>query len=176
MPEPPHRRGQALVEFAVAVPILILLVAGVLELGRGYAYSLAVSDAARDGARYVAGKTAISNGPGLPGPPPLATQGMCNLIKADLAATTGNVICPVVVGRSAFPPALPWTSPADFPRPAGGQAVVAVFCGTSIDCRGATNRFYKTKVDVVVYFGFNDLNLFGGAIVLSGSGRETTSW
>ncbi len=47
-------QGQALVEFAIALPILILVVAGVLELGRGYSYAVAVSDAARDGARYVA--------------------------------------------------------------------------------------------------------------------------
>ncbi|MEA2656772.1 MAG: TadE-like protein, partial [Chloroflexota bacterium] len=46
-------RGQALVEFAIALPILMLLVAGVLELGRGYGYAIATSDAARDGARFV---------------------------------------------------------------------------------------------------------------------------
>ena len=57
--------AQALVEFAIALPILILLVAGVLELGRGYSYAVATSDAARDGARYVSGKTATTNGPGL---------------------------------------------------------------------------------------------------------------
>src|SRR2546425_8499492 len=88
-------QGQALVEFAIALPILILVVAGVLELGRGYSYAVAVSDAARDGARYVAGKTATTNGPGI--------TAMCNLIKADLAAVTTNVSCatqaPVVPPR-----------------------------------------------------------------------------
>jgi len=54
-------RGQALVEFAIAVPILVLLVAGVLELGRGYTFAVATSDAARDAARYVAGKTSTTN-------------------------------------------------------------------------------------------------------------------
>src|SRR5712692_5653371 len=53
-------QAQALVEFAIALPILILVVAGVLELGRGYSYAVAVSDAARDGARYVAGKTVVA--------------------------------------------------------------------------------------------------------------------
>src|ERR1700682_6782374 len=70
-------RGQALVEFAISVPILVLLVAGTLELGRGYTFAIATSDAARDGARYVAGKTSTTNGPGL--------TNMCSLIKADLA-------------------------------------------------------------------------------------------
>ena len=60
-----RNRAQALVEFAIALPILILLVAGVLELGRGYSYAVATSDAARDGARAAAGKTATTNGPGV---------------------------------------------------------------------------------------------------------------
>ena len=43
----------------------MLLVAGVLELGRGYVYAIATSDAARDAARYAAGKTTVTDGPGL---------------------------------------------------------------------------------------------------------------
>ena len=58
MSDPRRPRGQALVEFAIALPILILLVAGVLELGRGYAVAVSTSDAARDGARYAAAKAA----------------------------------------------------------------------------------------------------------------------
>ncbi|MEA2656720.1 MAG: hypothetical protein QOI23_2085, partial [Chloroflexota bacterium] len=27
-----------------------------------------------------------------------------------------------------------------------------------------------------VYYGFNDLNLFGGRITITGSSRTTTSW
>jgi Flp pilus assembly protein TadG len=48
--------GQALPEFAIIAPVLILLIMGILDFGRGiYAYS-AVSNAARMGAR-----TAIVN-------------------------------------------------------------------------------------------------------------------
>src|SRR5216684_1749227 len=118
----PHGRtqGQALVEFAIALPILILLVAGVLELGRGYSYAVAVSDAARDGARYVAGKTATTNGPGIPA--------MCNLVKADLFWVTPIVrfATPVIV--------VPPRPGVDDAFPVGGQAVVAVYCGASADC------------------------------------------
>src|SRR6266581_8790769 len=84
--------GQALVEFAVALPILILLVAGVLELGRGYSYAVATSDAARDGARYVSGKTATTNGPGIPA--------MCDVIKADLVAVSSSVSCATQVAHA----------------------------------------------------------------------------
>jgi len=159
----PRGRGQALVEFAIALPILILLVAGVLELGRGYAYAVATSDAARDGARYVAGKTAITSGPGL--------VAMCGLIRADLAAVTSTVSCPTLVGHTP-----PFVSGTDFAAPAGGQAVVAVYCGTSINCMGTPNPRYQSEIDVYVYYGFNDLNLFGGRITISGSSRTTTSW
>ncbi len=45
-------RGQAMVEFALVLPIIILIVVGVVDLGRAiYAYSV-ISNAAREGARY----------------------------------------------------------------------------------------------------------------------------
>src|SRR5256886_10183159 len=74
-----------MVEFALALPILMLLAAGTIEVGRGYQFGVATSDAARDGARYVAGKTATTNGPGL--------ANMCSLVTGDLAAVTSNVVC-----------------------------------------------------------------------------------
>src|SRR5437667_11866290 len=86
-------RGQALVEFALALPILIVLVAGVLEMGRGYSFSVATSDAARDAARHVAGKTATTNGPGL--------AAMCSLDTADHAAMTINVSCPTLYNNTS---------------------------------------------------------------------------
>src|SRR5256885_15836213 len=78
-----RERGQALVEFAIALPVLIILVAGMLELGRGYAFAVETSDAARDGARLVAGKTASTNGPGL--------AAMCSIVTPDLPAVTNSV-------------------------------------------------------------------------------------
>jgi Flp pilus assembly protein TadG len=155
--------AQALVEFAIALPILMLLVAGVLELGRGYGYAIATSDAARDGARHVAGKTALTNGPGL--------TSMCSIITADLTAVTTNISCPTLVAHAP-----PFVSGTDYSNPTGGQAVVVVYCGTSVDCRGTPNPQFQSRIDVWVYYGFNDLNLFGGRITISGSSRTTTSW
>jgi len=156
-------RGQALVEFAIALPILIVLVAGVLELGRGYGYAIATSDAARDAARYVAGKTSLTDGPGL--------ASMCSLVTADLAAVTTNISCPTLVGHTP-----PFVSGTDYTKPTGNQIVVAVYCGSSVDCRGTPNPLYQSRIDVYVYYGFNDLNLLGGNITISGSSRTTTSW
>ncbi|WP_430332001.1 TadE/TadG family type IV pilus assembly protein [Rhodococcus sp. ACT016] len=46
--------GAAAVEFALVVPILITLVLGIIEFGRGYNVQNAVSAAAREGVRVMA--------------------------------------------------------------------------------------------------------------------------
>jgi Flp pilus assembly protein TadG len=154
-----------MVEFAISVPILVLLVAGTIELGRAYAFAIATSDAARDGARYVAGKTSTTNGPGL--------AAMCSMIKADLTAIVApaNVSCPTQVTHAP-----PFIATVDYAKPAAGQAVVVVYCGSSANCTGAVTTLYQSEVDVYVYYGFSDLNLLGGGITISGSSRATTSW
>ncbi|HKC19421.1 MAG TPA: TadE/TadG family type IV pilus assembly protein [Candidatus Dormibacteraeota bacterium] len=157
------RKGQALVELALALPILIVLIAGVLELGRGYSFAVETSDAARDAARYVAGKTTTTNGPGL--------ASMCSLVSADLAAVTSNVTCPTQVNHAP-----PFVAGVDYTKPVAGQAVVAVYCGTSANCSGSVQTLYQSEVDVYVYYGFSDLNVLGGGITISGSSRATTSW
>jgi Flp pilus assembly protein TadG len=157
------RRGQALVELALALPILIVLVAGVLEMGRGYAFATETSDAARDAARYVAGKVSTTNGPGL--------AAMCSLVTADLAAVTTNVVCPTQVMHAP-----PFVAGTDFTNPVAGQAVVAVYCGASSNCSGSAQTLYQSEVDVSVYYGFSDLNVLGGGITIAGSSRATTSW
>ena len=44
-------RGQALVEFAIVFPLLMLLVIGIIEFGRAWNAHQVVTDAAREGAR-----------------------------------------------------------------------------------------------------------------------------
>ena len=157
------RTGQALVELAISLPVLVVLVAGVLEMGRGYAFAIATSDAARDAARHVAGKTSTTNGPGL--------AAMCSLITADLASTTSNISCATQVNHAP-----PFVAGTDYTRPVAGQAVVAVYCGTSVDCTGSVTTLYQSEVDVYVYYGFSDLNILGGGITIQGSSRATTAW
>jgi Flp pilus assembly protein TadG len=43
-------RGQGLVEFALAVPVLLLLLLGIADLGRAFYYSSAIAAAAHNGA------------------------------------------------------------------------------------------------------------------------------
>lgn len=46
-------RGQSLVEFALALTFLILIVFGVLDLGRAFHILIAITNASREGARYL---------------------------------------------------------------------------------------------------------------------------
>jgi Flp pilus assembly protein TadG len=151
-----------MVEFAITLPILILLVAGVLELGRGYVFAIATSDAARDGARYAAGKTSATNGPGV--------AAICSLVTADLKAIASTVSCPLACAK--VPPLVA----SDCTAPAAGQAEVVVYCAASLDCIGPVTSVVNSEVYVYVFYGFSDLNLLGGGITITGSSRAITSW
>lgn len=45
-------RGQSLVEVALAMPVLILILVGILDLGRAYFTYVTIADAAAEGAAY----------------------------------------------------------------------------------------------------------------------------
>jgi hypothetical protein len=53
-----HRRkaekGQSLVEVAMLLPLLLIMLAGILDLGRAYMTLVAIKDAAAEGASYAA--------------------------------------------------------------------------------------------------------------------------
>ena len=44
--------GQSLAEFALILPLLLLIVMGIFDLGRGIFYYSTIQNAAREGARY----------------------------------------------------------------------------------------------------------------------------
>lgn len=46
--------GQAMVEFALVLPILLILVGGIIDFGWLYYNKIALNNAAREGARYAA--------------------------------------------------------------------------------------------------------------------------
>jgi Flp pilus assembly protein TadG len=53
-PKRDRTRGQSLVEFALLFPILIMLLLGIMDLGRAYYALVALNDAAEEGAMYAA--------------------------------------------------------------------------------------------------------------------------
>ena len=70
-------RGQALVEFALIVPVLFLIIFGIIEAGRFIFYYHSLNNAIREGVRYaiVHGSNARD---GCPSGPPHATSPSCD--------------------------------------------------------------------------------------------------
>lgn len=52
MNDPRRQKGQSLVEAALILPILLLLLVGVVDLGRAMSTKIALTNASREGARY----------------------------------------------------------------------------------------------------------------------------
>jgi Flp pilus assembly protein TadG len=55
-------RGQSLVEFAITLPILLLIMVGILDLGRVYFAYISLTNAAREGARWGAAHPTDNSG------------------------------------------------------------------------------------------------------------------
>ena len=47
-------RGAAMVEFAIVLPVLLLILMGIIEFGRAYNAQVSIQAAAREGARELA--------------------------------------------------------------------------------------------------------------------------
>jgi len=88
--------GQELIEFALVVPLLMLILFGVLDLGRAFYASITIANAAREGARYAMfypGDTAGIR---------MATEREAQNSGVDLtdpAKATIDVGCPLGCGR-----------------------------------------------------------------------------
>lgn len=46
------RRGQSLLEFALILPVLVIVLVGIFDLGRAFFALITINNAAREGARY----------------------------------------------------------------------------------------------------------------------------
>lgn len=102
-----RRSGSALLELAVAMPILLMLVVGTVDFGRVYYKGMAVAQAARAGAEYAAQSVAKS----------IDTTGVRtaaeNSVSSDLTLTDGDIslsrTCECATDAGAFSA----TSPAN---------------------------------------------------------------
>lgn len=90
------QRGVALVEFAIIMPMLIMLMLGLMELGRFTYYSILVGNAARAGAMYGAqGDQYVTD-----------TDGMTDTAKADAQSlsaitSTATQVCSCWTGTTS---------------------------------------------------------------------------
>ena len=113
-PRPHHRhpRGQALVELAIILPVLLLLVVAAIDLGRLFYAQIAVEGAAREGALYAAvladDPTAFQNGAPCD---PATNKVMCRVVNeaaggfvtvshADVARSCNPVSCAAGLGNT----------------------------------------------------------------------------
>jgi Flp pilus assembly protein TadG len=99
------RSGQALVEFALVMPLLLLFLVGIIEFGRGWNVHQVITDAAREAAR----KCVIYD--------PATTQAQVeNTAKNAMAAVGINTAPPVAITVTGF----------NQPQPTGTACTVTI--------------------------------------------------
>lgn len=85
--------GQSLVEFALAMPLLLVILLGVADLGRAFYYTSAIANAARAGAAYAA-----LNGPSTTAASVAAKA--CN--ETGFTSYSASPTCPGLDATTAF--------------------------------------------------------------------------
>jgi Flp pilus assembly protein TadG len=107
-----QEEGQAMVEFALVVPVLLTLVLGIIQFGILFNHSLTVADAVRAGAR----QGAVSRT--LPGGPAAATAAAEARVRSAAAGTLSDAADPaelVVTVTSTFAQGSDITVKATYP-------------------------------------------------------------
>ena len=94
-----HRRGQAMVEFALVAPMFFMVLFGIVEAGRFIFYYETLNSATREGARY-----AIVNGAntiGCPTGPPAPASAPCDpagdAVRQRVRDAAFGVLSPITV-------------------------------------------------------------------------------
>jgi hypothetical protein len=106
-----NSHGATILEMALVLPILFILLFGIMEFGRAYNIFQAVTDAAREGARYSVAPIAAGspNAGNLPDPSTQVVPYVQNFLKGDgviipdskivvLQNCSGTTACPAVYG------------------------------------------------------------------------------
>lgn len=159
-------------EFALTAPVLLLLMAGTLDLGRAQYFTVVASDAARDSVRTLVGIYA----PAAAGP---SLSAVCSEAQADLK-NVSSVTCSQVTH------APPYVAGTDYTQPAANNAVVLVYCGPhsiSGSCGATTGgAAYRDTVAVWVFYGYPVLTpgistmVPGGVIQMRRGAQMVTNW
>jgi uncharacterized protein (UPF0333 family) len=82
---PGVERGQAVIEFAIILPVLVLIIGGIVKFGILYNHYVTLTDAVRAGSRQLA------LGRGLPAPCGPAVTRTINAAKPALTLTDANI-------------------------------------------------------------------------------------
>lgn len=173
LPTSDARRGQALTEFAFLAPVMMLLILGMIDLGRGFYYQVEVTDAARDAARVLIAPATSggSTGPGMSAACDAATRDLMNVGVANVTCQAG-------------------TYPFTYSSPSANQATVYIDCGGSPDCSSTpssgtstcdTDFSPHTCIAIGIDYTFSILSpeiqqIGGPTLQLTDSGQMVTLW
>jgi hypothetical protein len=102
-----RRRGQSLVEFAILLPLLVLIVFGVLDLGRAFFALITITNAAREGARFAVLKLPLADGMSTSESDKIKLAAVAEILPTDLGidpdslhVTTACIPSPCASGSS----------------------------------------------------------------------------
>ena len=108
-----REQGASAVEFALVLPILLVLVFGIIAFGFGFARWVALTNGAREGARYMA---VNSEGDPLAGQEAVSRAGQwAGLPCADGGCTYASTSCGPGVENATFSITMTEFSPFDIP-------------------------------------------------------------
>lgn len=136
----PRTLGQALTEFAIVLPVFLLVLYSIIEFGR-YVYAVqVVNNAAREGARYAITHGSLSLCPS--GPMPGLAPNPCDPTGANVRAVVSRFAVGVTSGPVSFPAQ---------PGCAGGVANPCwpVDNGRGSDVTVVARTVFKTLIPVV---------------------------
>ena len=134
-----RQRGVGLVEFSIAIPVLLLIVFGTVDFGRGIQANSTVADAARLAARQGAANASSGDSPFS-----AYNNGNCQgqtftqnqsgatvgcLTDNGLLATAKSILAPLTSTVALAPAGS--NSPSTCPTPAAGTAEVCIYPGES---------------------------------------------
>jgi Flp pilus assembly protein TadG len=115
-------RGAAAVELALVLPVLLMLLFGIVEVGRGYEAKIALADAARAGARAAAvGRDPVA-----------AVKGA----TSELTSTLLQVTAPTAACATGQPVAVQATYPYTWRIPFVGEGTVTMHSTSVMRCGG----------------------------------------
>lgn len=159
---------------ALFAPVLILLLAGVIDLGRAFYYEVVSSAAAREGTRLMVVQNVQLGYGGL------TDSEVCTRVEQDLGGIF-NVVCPYQpLGGDHAPP---YSSGTDFTPPAAGQAYVILYppyACTSSPCRAVTGSPLNIPVYTTIIYGFTPVmpltRSFAPSIVMQNYFEMKSDW
>lgn len=117
------QRGAAAVELALVLPILVLLIFGIIEFGRGYNAKVSLQGAVREGARVLALDSGDPVTTTIDGAPSL------NLLPTHVALSTADCVAGEQVSVTA-------TYPFEYNIPLFGSATQTISATGVMRCTG----------------------------------------